>query len=119
MPEAGPLEGHAASVGVVGRVLRHLPSSAVIVGPSEWFRLMRPRCVKVAGDGTTTVTDAENYRMVASTLAGEYRWVLTDIPHHRLPSLNDPRWGRAVSAGELVVSDTRHHRILHLRRSGS
>lgn len=89
-----------------------------IRAPSQWFRLMRPRYSEAAGDGTLIIADADNNRVAASTLTGECRWVLGVIPHHRLPSLNQPRWVQAVSADELVVSDTLHHRILHLRRSG-
>jgi len=104
------------------RVIRVDPGGKVvhlleaIRDPSQWYRLMRPRYGEVAGDGTLIIADADNNRILASTLTGECRWALAGIPHRRLPSLNQPRWVQALSADELVVSDTLHHRILHLRR---
>jgi hypothetical protein len=87
--------------------------------PSQWFRLMRPRYGEVAGDGTLIIADADNNRIVASTLTGEHQWVLSSIPHSSLPYLNQPRWVQAISGDELIVSDTLHHRFLHLSRVNS
>jgi hypothetical protein len=71
----------------------------------------------VAGDGVLLIADSDNNRILASTLEGEYLWVLSSIPDSRLSSLDQPRWVHAISTNELVVSDHRHHRILHLRRT--
>lgn len=84
---------------------------------SHRFRLIRPRYCEVAGDGVLMIADSDNNRILASTLEGEYLWVLSSIPDSRLPSLDQPRWIHAISTNELIVSDHRHHRILHLRRT--
>jgi hypothetical protein len=88
-----------------------------IRAPSHRFRLIRPRYCEVAGDGVLLIADSDNNRILASTLEGEYLWVLSSIPDSRLSSLDQPRWVHAISTNELVVSDHRHHRILHLRRT--
>jgi len=86
---------------------------------SHRFRLIRPRYCEVAGDGVLVIADSDNNRILASTLEGEYLWVLSSIPDSRLPSLDQPRWIHAISTNELIVSDHRHHRILHLRRTNA
>jgi len=83
--------------------------------PSHWCRVIRPRYAEVAPDGTLVVADSDNNRVLGATIDGDWRWELTSIPQSPLPSLNQPRWLHAIRGDEIVVSDSLHHRVLHLR----
>jgi hypothetical protein len=62
------------------------------------------------------VADSDNNRIAAATLEGDLNWEIDRIPDSPLPYIDQPRWVHAISNDEIVISDHRHHRIVHLRR---
>lgn len=85
--------------------------------PTGWYRLIRPRYGEVAADGTLVIADSDNNRVLGASLDGTSRWELASVPESPLPTLDQPRWLHAIRRDEVVVTDSLHHRILHLRRS--
>ncbi len=81
-----------------------------------YTRLFRPRHVEFAPDGSMVVADSDNNRIAAATPDGKSLWKLDRIPGSPLPYIDQPRWVHAPSKDEILISDHRHHRIIHLRR---
>ena len=82
---------------------------------SGWLRFSGPRYAEVSSSGVLVVADTGNNRVLAATESGELLWELASIPGTQLPFLNQPRWARLTPAGEVLVCDHCHHRVLRLR----
>jgi len=86
---------------------------------SVCYRFNRPRYAEVTGDGGWLIVDTGNNRILGANAEGECAWELSQLPDSRIPWFNQPRWARLINQHELLVTDHLHHRVLHLRRSGS